>query len=333
MAHQFFFAEYILDNLPAPNSGFDVVQDAAQPRLRLYVTSHGVKTFFVRRRINGRDRRIIIGNYPDIDIDTARRTAADVLDAPRHHTVALRRNKIEFKRLMDAYMNKKVRRSENGRAKLTRAVNRHLMPLFSKTVQQITPDMIADTLGQISGGAMAGRMHELLQSVFNFAIDMGYITDNPMRHVAKATSVRRTRPLTPAGMHRVAGAIEREENPVLRAAFQMLIYGFAPKSKIFSMQWRDLDFNHYVWGTMPLSDRAVVLLRDLPQDGRWVFPGRIGRPLTDPRVAWHRIATAARIPNLTMDDVHKFLMRQLTWASDREEFRNNMNTLLDNVLG
>ena len=45
MAHQFFFNPFILDNLPAPATGFDVVQDMSEPRLRMYVTSRGVKTF------------------------------------------------------------------------------------------------------------------------------------------------------------------------------------------------------------------------------------------------------------------------------------------------
>ena len=72
MAHQFFFNPFILDNLPAPSAGFDVVQDLSEPRLRMYVTSRGVKTFFVRKRVHGRDKRIIIGNYPDVDIEQAR---------------------------------------------------------------------------------------------------------------------------------------------------------------------------------------------------------------------------------------------------------------------
>ena len=80
MAHQFFFNPYILDNLNAPSRGFDVVQDISEPRLRLYITSRGVKTFFVRKRINGRDRRILIGKYPDMDIEEARSAVANVLD-------------------------------------------------------------------------------------------------------------------------------------------------------------------------------------------------------------------------------------------------------------
>ena len=111
----------------------------------------------------------------------------------------------------------------------------------------------------------------------------------------------------------------------------MLIYGFAPRSKIFAMSWEDLDFNHDMWNSRPLSDRAIVLLQDFPQDGHWVFPGYGGMHLTDPRTAWRRVAVAAGIPNLTMDDVHKFLMRQLVWASDKEDLRANINALLDDV--
>jgi integrase len=127
-------------------------------------------------------------------------------------------------------------------------------------------------------------------------------------------------------------AIDGVVDPVLRSAFYMLIYGFAPRSKVFSMAWEDLDFNHYLWNGRPLSDRAIVLLQDLPQDGQWVFPGRGGVHLIDPRTAWKRVVADAGIPNLTMDDVYKFLTRQVVWASDREDYRVNLNNLLDDIL-
>ena len=87
-----------------------------------------------------------------------------------------------------------------------------------------------------------------------------------------------------------------------------------------------------MWGAHPLSYRAIVLLQDLPQSGNWVFPGRGGFHIIDPRVAWARVAKDAGIPNLTMDDVYKFLIRQLPWAPDRADFRDNMNALLDQLL-
>lgn len=331
MAHQFFFNPFILDNLPAPNTGFDVVQDISEPRLRMYVTSRGVKTFFVRKRVHGRDRRIIIGNYPTVDIEDARNAVHQILEnamqKPRVH-----RKKITLKKFLDIYLEKRVRRNSASRYKLERAIARHLTQILDKNMSDITRDDVAGVIEKIPGPAIASRMQEFLQSVFKYAVDSGYIKINPANGLPKIQQNRRVRPLNRAGFHRLMDAINNEKDQNLRSAFLMLVYGFAPKSRVFSMQWCDLDFNHDTWCDMPLSDMAVVLLQDLPQDSIWVFPGRGRGHLTDPRIAWRRVANAAGIPNLTMDDVHKFLMRQVVWASDREDFRNNMNALLDDVL-
>lgn len=332
MAHQFYFNPYILDNLPAPNAGFDVVQDISEPRLRMYVTSRGVKTFFVRKRVGGRDRRLIIGNYPDMDIEQARAAVQNVLDAAAQKP-RVRRRQITFGRLVQMYLDARVRRSEDGMVKLRRAIARHLSEIMDKNVSSITGDDLSDVISKISGPAIAARMQELLQSIFKYAIEAGYVKSNPAADLHRVEQRRRVRPLTRAGMVRLIEAIEREPSPVLRAAFLMLVYGFAPKSQVFAMRWSDLDFNHYMWGARPLSDAAVVLLQDLPQDGNWVFSVRGKMRLTDPRTSWRRVAADAGIPNLTMDDVHKFMMRHLVWASGAEDLRENMNALIEEING
>ena len=331
MAHQFFFNPYILDNLPAPAKGFDVVQDMSEPRLRMYVTSRGIKTFFVRKRVHGKDKRIIIGNYPDMDIEDARGAVPNILaDAMKKPPV--RRKKILFKQFLDLYLENKIRRGEDSKAKLVRAINLHLSDLFEKKIADISFQDVQIVIEKISGNAIAARMQELMQSVFDYAIDTGYVKKNPMIGMKKIPQNRRVRPLNRAGVKRLVAAIEKEHDIIVRAAFLMLVYGFAARSKIFSMAWEDLDFNHDLWNGRPLSDRAAVLLQDLPQDGHWVFASRGGMHLIDPRTAWKRVVAVAGIPNLTMDDVHKFMMRNVVWASDREDFRENLNRLLDDIL-
>ena len=332
MAHQFFFNPYILDNLPAPNTGFDVVQDISEPRLRMYVTSRGAKTFFVRKRVGGRDRRIIIGNYPDVDIEQARGMVSVVLDTASRPP-RTRRRKITFGKLTELYLDARVRRSEDGMVKLQRAISHHLHDLHDKNIGDISTEDVRHVIDAISGPAVARRMQELIHSIFKYAIEMGYTHENPVAGMAKIVQNRRVRPLTQSGLVHLIEAINAQQSPVLRAAFLMLIYGFAPKSQVFSMRWSDLDFNHYMWGSRPLSDAAVVLLQDLPQDGNWVFSVRGRMRLTDPRVAWRRVACAAGIPNLTMDDVYKFMMRHLVWASGSEDLRANMNDLIEEING
>ena len=330
MAHQFFFNTYILDNLPSPEAGFDVVQDLSEPRLRMYITSRGVKSFFVRKRVNGRDKRIIIGKYPETDIEEARAKVNEVLNEACKK-VPVHRKKISFKDFIDLYLSRKVRRAEDSMNKLKRAINYHFKDLFEKNIQDLTSDDLRCVLDNIVGRAMAFRMQELLHSVFNYAIETGYRKDNPMENIERINVVRRARRLNKTGLNKLMSAIKKEQDVNLRSAFLMLIYGFAPKTKVFKMRWEDLDFNHDLWGDMPLSNNAILLLQDLPQDGEWVFMGRGRFHLTDPRVAWKRIVTSAGIPNVTMDDVYKFLMRALVWNSDRDVLRENMNDLLDDL--
>ena len=136
MAHQFYFNPYILDNLPAPSAGFDVVQDISEPRLRMYVTSRGVKTFFVRKRVRGKDKRILIGKYPEIDIEDARSAVPQILEEAAKKP-PVRRKKISFKQFVDMYLANKVRRGEDSHMKLVRAINRHLVCLFDKKISEI----------------------------------------------------------------------------------------------------------------------------------------------------------------------------------------------------
>ena len=332
MAHQFFFNPYILDNLNAPSHGFDVVQDISEPRLRLYITSRGVKTFFVRKRINGRDRRILIGKYPDMDIEEARGAVASVLD-DASKKVSIKRKKILFSDFIKLYLKNRVHRSVGSYDKLVRSINRHIKPLlFNRNVSDITADDVREVICEIKGSAISARMQELLQSVFRYALDTGYVRSNPVSDLPRQNQNRRVRPLNKYGLNRLVESIKRYPDCTIRAAFLMLIYGFTTKNRVFSMQWDDLDFNRYMWGNWPLSDRAVVLLQDLPQDGCWVFRGRGRGHLTDPRVAWERVVNDAEIPDLTMDDVYKFIMRRLVWAGDKEDLRNNMNELLEDLL-
>ncbi len=329
MGHQFFFTPFILDKLPAPSHGFDVFQDLSEPRLRVYITSRGVTTFFVRKRVNNRDKRIIIGKYPEITVEQARAAVPEILT--RVTTMPRHRRAVTFKRLITMYMENRVRRSEYSRTKLERAINRHLASLFDKNITKISSDDVRNVIAAISGPAISGRMQELLQSVFSYAIDSGFVCENPVVHLDKIPRIRHACPLNKIRFQRLMTAINETENQNLRAAFLMLVYGFTPKSQIFAMQWRDLDFNLCMWGERPLADAAVVVLQDVPQNGRWVFPGRGRGHLTDPRYAWRHVVSIAGMPQLTMDDVYKYLTRQLVWTPNKAQLRENMNNLLNDL--
>ena len=336
MAHQFYFSPHILDNLVPPRAGFEVVQDAAEPQLRMYITARGVKTFFTRKRVRGVDTRILIGRYPDISIDSARAKIAPVLNLAQR-PVVIRRKKITFGDLAAQFTTKKIRRAQPARDKLIRTMAEKLSEIYPVHIDAIKMSQVSKIIEKIarkSGAPTANRMREAISGVFKFACQLGYATENPVTEIPPVLEMRRIRTLSEAGLRRLIAAIESEKNQSVRAAFLMLVYGFANKRKVFSMRWSDLDFNSYTWGNMPLSDAAAVVLRDLPQVKQFVFPGRGGRGhLTDPRAAWSRVVTAARLRDVQMDDVHKFMLRRLEWAGDRETMRANMNKAIEELMG
>lgn len=329
MAHQFLFSPYILDNLSVPSTGFDVLQDSMQPLLKMYITSRGVKSFFIRKRIHGKDKRIILGKYPDLDIDKARILAERTVKISTKKK-RISNKKILFSKVIDLYLSLKIHRNPDSMKKLNNSIKKHLSIFFEKGIKDISKDDIENLLNNTSGISIRNRLLELLNSVFNFSIENGYLIENPAVGLKKIAEQRRIRPLTKTGLKRLIVVINKEKNQNIKVAFLMLVYSFLTKSKIFSMKWSDLDFNKYTWNNYPLSDKACILLQNLPQTGTWVFNGRKGH-LMDPRGVWKKIVNKAKIPNLTMDDVYKFLNKQLVWNSNIEILRNNMNRLISDL--
>ena len=57
------FTKSIIEKLPSPQTGRAYYKDLKIKELALYVTNKGVKSFYVRIRVNGKDEKIIIGNF------------------------------------------------------------------------------------------------------------------------------------------------------------------------------------------------------------------------------------------------------------------------------
>ncbi|MDR1207504.1 MAG: integrase family protein [Rickettsiales bacterium] len=348
MSYQFYFSPYILDNLVPPRAGFDVVQDAAESRLRMYITSRGVKTFFTRKRVRGHDVRIIIGNYPNIDIETARTKVSQLVKAAAAHP-KIRRKKITFGAAAIMFVTKKVKRTPASTTKLIRTMARLWDGIYPVRIDEITSMQISklnEKIAKNSGIPTANRMREVMSGIFKFMIEQGYATENPAADVVPFKESRRKQTLTGAGLRRIIESINAEKDMIVRSAFLMLVYGFAGRSKVFAMQWRDLDFNGDTWENQPLSDAAVVVLRNLPQQKQFVFPSKTysrkqsllagpspkgRRPMSSSRAAWARIISRARLHDIQMNDIHKFMMSRLEWSGDREIMRRNMNAVIGDI--
>ena len=332
MTQTFFFYPHILDNLLPPEKGFDVYQDIGDNRLRLYVTSRGVKTFFTRKRVHGKDVRVVIGNYPSMTIDDARMELKNTLiklSAP-----SPRKKRIQFSRAFKIFASDKIHRKQQSMQKLWRSAEKVWMPLWQKYMNEITTEEISKLnidIAENHGVPTANRMREIMKSLFAYGYFKGWVSENPVLGINPIPEQRRQSNLTMAGLGKILAKIKKEKDTVLRDCFLMLVFGFMKKSDVFAMKWDDIDLKHDFYKKTPLTDRAVVLLQSIPQTGIWVFPNKRGGHITDPRVSWNKIIKSAGLEDVQINDVTKLLARQLKWSNLPEALRNNMNKVIEKL--
>lgn len=327
------FISATLDSLIPPASGFDVARDSYSPYLQLYITSNGAKTFFVRKRVNGKDTRKILGNYPDMDIDNARSAALAAVKKMSMPSPT-RRGDITLKAAFQNYLKDKVRRTAESKQKLQRSGTRLWAEILPLKLSEITTDNLKSVhhnIAENSGKSTANRMKETLSAVFDYANETGYKNSNPAAKLTKFAEKKSTRFLSPGEFMSIYKSVAFEKNQTMRAALKMLAYGFTNKSKILAMKWDDLDLNQNTWNGRPLSNHAVVLLESLPQKSKFVFPNTGGKSghLVDPKRAWRRVLGRTKITNAKITDIYKTLCK-MTKSVDGSR-RHQMNEVLDNL--
>jgi integrase len=78
---------------------------------------------------------------------------------------------------------------------------------------------------------------------------------------------------------------------VAARALQFTVLAVARTGETLGAKWSEIDWDRQLWvvppqrmksgreHSQPLSSAALDLLRQLPRDGDYIFPGRRGRPL------------------------------------------------------
>lgn len=116
----------------------------------------------------------------------------------------------------------------------------------------------------------------------------------------------------------------RQRESISARALEFLILTACRSGEVRGATWREIDLDSATWTipaermkagrehTVPLSDRAVAILKNLPRCGGYVFPGaREGRPLSD-----MTLTEMLRGMNGNGYKVHGFRSTFRDWAGD-----------------
>lgn len=313
---------------PAPKGVKQYYYDEREAGLVLAVTSGGTKSFYLYKRIEGRPERLLLGRFPDLTIENARKAAQEAKGQiaqgvnPQKERRAVR-DEMTFGALFGEYLEKYSKVHKRSWAYDEREVNKFLSHWFKRKISSIDKaevERLHAKVGRENGLYQANRLLERIRSIFNKAIDWGWAGVNPAVGIQKYREKSRDRFLQPDELPRFFEALSNEPNEAARDFFLLSLLTGARKSNTLAMRWKDINFTTETWRieetknadplTVHLPRQAVDLLkaRKLASDSTWVFPAdSTSGHLSDPKKAWARILRQAGIENLRIHDLRRTL--------------------------
>lgn len=276
--------------------------------LFVLVKVSGSKSWRFKYRIDGRERLLVIGDYPAVTLakarqvrDIAKAQLADGID-PSEAKQEEKRIRLEakgqtFEKIGAAFLAKQ--RKEGKSAATVSKTEYHLKLANSdfgrKPITEITAPMILKTLRKVEAKGnyeTAHRLRARIGSVFRYAVASGVAETDP-------TYALRDALIRPTRVHRAA-IIERkalgrlmveidgfEGQATTRIALKLLAILAQRPGEIRNAKWEEFDLAERVWSipaakmkmrrdhNVPLPNQALVLLEQLQgmsNQGEFLFP-------------------------------------------------------------
>ncbi|MCK5364641.1 MAG: site-specific integrase, partial [Gammaproteobacteria bacterium] len=275
------FTKKALDTLPLPAAGKRAFyRDSAIPGLGIRVTSKGVKTFIVYRKVDGKPQRTTLGRYPATKIAQARKKAEQIngqIADGKNPNAEKRRAREEptlgelYARYRDDYLIPHGKRT----ALAETHYQLHLKRWKGKKLSEIAPadvKALHARIGRTAGKPMANRVHQTLRAMLNWAIEEEHLEgSNPAKGVRRFTERSRERFLQPDEMPAFFKALADEPNETFRDFVLTALFTGARRGNVQAMRWEDVHLERATWEipetksgephTLPLSPEAVAVLR------------------------------------------------------------------------
>lgn len=337
MANKFNFTKNDIEKLTPPDKGVSTYFDTGFKGLKLYVTPNGVKTFFIRKMVNGRDERFILGQYPDLSVQNARDKALITLSElanGKNPNEEKKTNRAEQKLgdLFIEFMERYSKKEKKSWVYDQREIPKFYSDWFKRRLSDIKKTEIQrrhEKIRDEHGLYQANRCLERLRAMYNKAIEWGWNGENPTLGIKKFKEVKRDRFLLPSEAKVFIDALNLEENLVARNYFYMSLFTGARKTNVLQMRWEQIDKKSALWRipdtkngepvVVPLISLAIQLLDSIPRVSEWVFPNPKSKSghLEDPKKAWKRILLRAGIEDLRIHDIRRTMgsWEALTGAS------------------
>lgn len=282
--------------------------------LYLLVTAGGSKLWRVKYRVNGKEKKLSLGAYPEVSLkdarsarDQARKETQAGSDPSATKREARAASRVAagntFGGIAEEYIAKLV---AEGKAEVTIAKTRWLLSKLSpalgtRAISEITPAELLTVLRKsekVGQRETARRLRSFSSRVFRYAVATARASADPAQPLAGAL-------VAPKAKHHAAitdpvqfGALLRSIDdysgqPVTKLALRFSALVYQRPGEVRQAEWAEIDLEGAVWTIpasrmkqrqphrVPLSRQAIAILREaeaLSGGGRFVFP-KLGSPL------------------------------------------------------
>lgn len=188
-------------------------------------------------------------------------------------------------------------------------LRRYAVPAWGgRLASEVERGDVVDLLEDVaySGGPIqSNRVRALLSKLFNFAIDRGVVSANPVHRTPKmGEEVRRDRVLTEEEIRALWNATD-DMSPAMSATWRLRLVTAQRAREVVDLRWSEIDLDKAQWlipserrknrreHVVPLSDLAVEILGTVERLDEYVFVGARGNHQQGAALAALREATGA----------------------------------------
>lgn len=282
--------------------------------LNLEILPNGSKSWRMKYRFLGKEKRLVIGLYPTVTLAKARKArdeaktqlseGIDPAEAKKEaHRQAIQESDNTFKALaLEWHENTKDKwATKHGQNILHRLQNDILPYIGDLNVTKIkAPEVLAMLRKVEQRGALdiAGRCRQICRQVFLYGIQTGKCENNPAEYLKGALKTHKTKhfaALEPRELPELLMALERNDARLYartRRAIRLSMLTFLRPGELRQAEWSEIDYARKQWlipaakmksrkdHIVLLSNQAIALLKEqFEETGHintpYVFPSQI----------------------------------------------------------
>ena len=199
METTFSFSKSKLLKIQLPESGRVTYKDSEVKGLQLRVSYTGTKSFLVYKKLNGKPKRVTLGQFPSMTVEHARKNAqqeiAKMFDGidPNQAKKAKRNRGVTLSQCLEDYFLVHRRLAESTKLDYRSVIKNNMSEWMNRPLLDIKRNDVAAKFRHMSADkpATANKCMRVLRALFNFAHgeyedDMGnpMILDNPVTRIS-----------------------------------------------------------------------------------------------------------------------------------------------------